>query len=252
MKKYFILILSILGISIAIKVFIFSVYIVSSVSMEPTLLIGDRILTKKILLSEDDEKKKLKHDDIMVFRPTDTLFAHQKYIKRCIGLPGDTIEIVRGQLIRNNIYLEKLNEIYRIEQKDISNESDYRVSFLKNMIFPENNMINYTILNFGPLIIPKKGMKISLTHENKILYWCVIPQYTGNYTNVNSSGLSQNHVYCVEKDYYFVMGDNYFNSEDSRYWGFLPEENIIGKTTRILYSKGSRGFRWDRVFRRIQ
>jgi len=221
--------------------------------MEPTLLIGDRILTKKISLSENDGKKrKIEHDDIIVFRPTDTIVAHQKYIKRCIGLPGDTIEIIRGQLIRNSIYLEKLNEIYRIEQKDISNESDFRVSFLKNMIFPENNMINYTILNFGPLVIPKKGMKISLTRENKILYRCVIPQYAGNYTNVNSSVLSQDDIYCVKKDYYFVMGDNYFNSEDSRYWGFLPEENIIGKATRILWSWGYRGFRWERVLRKVR
>ena len=252
MKKYCILILSILGISIAIKILIFSVYIVSSGSMEPTLFIGDRILTKKLSISKNGKtKSKIRHEDIIVFRPLDTLVPKQKYIKRCIGLPGDTIEIVRGQLIINGRYVKKLNKVYKVEQKDIIDESDFRLDFLKDVIFPRNSKIKYTILNFGPLIIPKKGMDIPLNRKNKMLYNSIITENSLHFTNCPSSEDIKDTILCIKKDYFFVMGDNYFNSKDSRYWGFLPEENIIGKTTRVLYSKGSRGFRWARVFRRV-
>lgn len=253
MKKQFIIFLLIIGVSIILKAFVFSVYFVISGSMEPTLLVGDKVLIKKIFLSDNDiVKPKVNPGDIIVFNPFDSIaLGKNKYIKRIVGMPGDTVEIINGLLKRNGSYEKKLNLIYRKTRHNLSDESDYRIQFLKDVIFPGNKKINYSILNFGPIVIPKKGMTISLSHENKILYKSVIPQYSGNYMKKNSYGLFQNDIYCVEKNYYFVMGDNYFNSKDSRYWGFLPEENIIGKTTRVLYSKGSRGFRWDRVFRRV-
>ncbi len=252
MKKYFILILSVYGISFTIRIFIFSIYNVSSSSMEPTLFVGDRILTKKTSISNDNERKrKIKHDEIIVFRPPDTSYAHGKYIKRCIGLPGDTIEIVRGQLIRNGKYVEKLNEIYKIEQEDIIDESDNRISFLKDVIFPKNSKIKYTILNFGPLIIPKKGMYISLNLENKIFYNSIITKNSLYMTNHLNSEVLKDTIFCVKKDYYFVMGDNYFNSEDSRYWGFLPAENILGKAIVVLFNKQNGIFKLERFLIRI-
>ena len=259
MKKQFILFLFIIGISIMLKAFVFSVYYVISGSMEPTLLIGDKVLIKKIFLSDNDiVKPKINPGDIIVFKPFDAIALGDKmYIKRIAGMPGDTVEIINGLLIRNGNYEKKLNLIYRKTQHNIIDESDFRIQFLKDVIFPGNKEISYSILNFGPLVIPKKGMKISFTHENKILYKSVIPQYPGNPTGKDGSELLQNKIYCVEKDYYFVMGENYFNSKDSRYWGFLPEKNIIGKASFVLFSldpnkKGLRKIRWNRMFRKIK
>ena len=259
MKKQFILFLFIICISIILKAFVFSVYHVISGSMKPTLLIGDKVLIKKIFLSDNDiVKPKINPGDLIVFKPFDAIALGDKmYIKRIVGMPGDTVEIINGLLIRNGSYEKKINLIYRKTQQNIIDESDFRIQFLKDAIFPGNKGINYSILNFGPLVIPKKGMKISLAHENKILYKSVISQYPGNLTGKNGSELLQNRIYCVEKDYYFVMGDNYFNSKDSRYWGFLPEKNIIGKASFILFSldpnkKGLRKIRWDRMFRKIK
>ena len=259
MKKQFILFLFIIGISIILKAFVFSVYHVISGSMKPTLLIGDKVLIKKIFLSNDNiGKPKINPGDIIVFKSVDAIaLGDKKYIKRITGMPGDTVKIINGLLIRNGSYEKKLNLIYRKTRHKIIDESDFKIQFLKDVIFPGNKEINYSILNFGPLIIPKKGMKISFTHENKILYKSVITQNSGNPTDKDGSELLKNRFYCVEKDYYFVMGENYFSSKDSRYWGFLPEENIIGKASFVLFSldpnkKGLRKIRWNRMFKKIK
>lgn len=252
MKKYFIIILLTLVISIALKLFVFSVYNVSSRSMEPTLHVGDRILSIKISMSEDDEKKrKISHDDIIVFQPPKALGRHQKYIKRCVGLPGDTIEIVKSQLIRNGKYAETLNNLYKVEQKDIFDESDFRLNFLKNVIFPGDNKIKYTILNFGPLIIPKKGMSVLLNCEKKIIYNSILTENSIHTVKKPDAKMGEDTILCFKKDYYFVMGDNYFNSEDSRYWGFLPAENISGKAIFVLLNNQNGVFRMNRFLKKI-
>ncbi len=254
-KKYLILSVLIIGLAIALKTFVFSVFQVISASMGPTLLIGDRILIKKSIKSDDNNKKSgICPGEIIVFKPVDTtMLAKSKYVKRCVGKPGDTIEIINGYLKRNGKYVEKLNSIYK-KDYNITDESDYRIQFLKKkMLFPGNKAFNFTLLNFGPVIIPQKGMKIVLNPKNKILYGPVIKRERGTISGCKA--VSKQKGYCFKQNYYFVIGDNYFSSIDSRFWGFLPEENIAGRALLILYSfekkrQGLKRLRLDRLFKR--
>lgn len=115
---------------------------------------------------------------------------------------------------------------------------------------------------FGPLIVPAEGMKISLDQKNTKAYWEVIKNYEGNEDIEYSNGiLTQNgkplNEYTFKQNYYFMMGDNRHNSEDSRFWGFVPEDHIVGKPILIWMSldnsKGlfSGGIRWRRIFKLI-
>lgn len=111
---------------------------------------------------------------------------------------------------------------------------------IKRIYFPYNPQINWSFHKFGPLRIPKKGMKLILTHENYLLYGKVIRENenenifeSDNKFYINSRRVS---TYIFKLNYYFVLGDNRNNSFDSRFWGFVSEDNIEGKAILLLYS----------------
>ena len=92
---------------------------------------------------------------------------------------------------------------------------------------------NWNEDNFGPIVIPKKGMKVELNRKNISLYKKIISEYEGNKLEINPSQIKVNDIhverYTFKKDYYWMMGDNRQKSEDSRFWGFVPDDHIVGK-----------------------
>jgi signal peptidase I len=106
------------------------------------------------------------------------------------------------------------------------------------------------------LVIPAKGMTIQLNEENYILYREVINHFEKTSIAEHDGEILINGKvtasYTFKNNYYFMLGDNRHNSRDSRYWGFVPEKNIIGKASMIIFSNGDDGFRWKRFFKMIR
>ena len=155
--------------------------------------------------------------------------------------------------------LEKVKaypNVVSVEQNIDSYPPDFPDS--EKTIFPFAGDYKWTRDNFGPLWIPAKGTEVSLTVENLPLYERIITAYEGNDLQVKDGKIFINgeeaHSYTFTQDYYFMMGDNRHNSLDSRYWGFVPEDHIVGKPALIWLSiDGSKKFpkniRWRRFFK---
>ena len=122
--------------------------------------------------------------------------------------------------------------------------------------FPNYSSYNWTQDNFGPLYIPQKGATIDLTTENLPLYRRIIEKYEGHKLEVTDGQIfidgEKRDNYTFAMDYYWMMGDNRHNSADSRFWGFVPEDHIVGKASFIAFSMGEEGIRWNRLFRKIR
>ena len=125
-------------------------------------------------------------------------------------------------------------------------------------IYPLNGNMGWTRDNYGPIWIPKKGATINLTMDNIAIYERPISVYEGNNLEVKGGKIYINGKpatkYTFKMDYYWMMGDNRHNSLDSRYWGFVPEDHIVGKPIFIWWSHdpdhaGFSGIRWSRLFR---
>ena len=125
-------------------------------------------------------------------------------------------------------------------------------------IFPFDSDYKWTRDNFGPLWIPEKGVTVTLTLDNLPLYERIITAYEGNSLEVRDGKIYVNgeeaQSYTFSQDYYFMMGDNRHNSLDSRYWGFVPEDHIVGKPALIWLSidgnkKFPKNIRWRRFFK---
>jgi signal peptidase I len=139
--------------------------------------------------------------------------------------------------------------VRRFSKKNVPNEA----------FFPNKIPFDWNEDNFGPLVIPKKGMTVNLNKENLTLYKKIIAEYEANDLETSPSEIRINgnptDQYTFKKDYYWMMGDNRHKSEDSRFWGFVPDDHIVGKPIFIWFSiKGINdgiknwSIRWDRVF----
>ena len=127
-----------------------------------------------------------------------------------------------------------------------------------NDLYPRNGNTHWTRDNYGPIWIPKKGASVDLSLDNIAIYERPIRIYEGNDLQVHDGKIFINgeeaSSYTFKMDYYWMMGDNRHNSADSRYWGFVPEDHIVGKPIFIWWSSdpdrhGFSGIRWNRLFR---
>src|SRR5258706_1792481 len=302
-----------------IRTFFIEAYTIPTPSMEKSLLVGDFLFVSKISYGARIQNTplsfpfahhtmpliggksylewikigyhrlpglgKIKNNDVVVFnwpaenmgRPVD---KKENYIKRCIGISGDTLQIMDAIVYINNkiVSLPPRSQFtYRIktdgsgfnpaalEKIDVSEggptsssgdfaftltpeavdkmKQMYNVKSVEPLTYPKDNdqpdiypydkLHHWNVDNFGPVYIPKKGATISLTPENTSLYKKIITDYEHHSLTMNDSVIlidgKPATSYTFEMDYYFMMGDNRHNSSDSRYWGFVPEDHIVGK-----------------------
>jgi signal peptidase I len=238
----------------------------------------------------------------VIYRPVD---RRDNYVKRCIGIPGDTVLIkagvlyVNGKIVSDNgsqqtTYVVGTNgttinpkaferlSISKSDQSMVSGSAYYlpltkgnaeTISKFPNVtevsqvvarageyaphIFPYNPVFGWNEDNYGPIWMPVKGSTIQLDTANLCLYERIIDVYEANDLRVEGSSIYINNVpatsYTFKMDYYWMMGDNRHNSADSRYWGFVPEDHIVGTPKFIWLSldkeaKGLKSIRWNRMF----
>lgn len=243
----------------------------------------------------------------IIFRPVD---KRENFVKRCIGLPGDTLLITHSSVYINNLpfsdpdnaqfnYYVRTNgqriendklaglEITVSDQLNDPNEASYvfsltrgqasdirnisnvaKVTRLENTnrnlaylsYFPYDPKFSWNEDNYGLLVIPRKGMSVDLTLENLTLYRRIIEAYEKNKLDIKDSIIYVNNKpvssYTFSMNYYFMMGDNRHNSADSRIWGFVPEDHIVGKAVLVWLSidknkKSFKKIRWNRMFKKI-
>lgn len=266
---------------ILLQIFCFASFHIPSDSMEPTLKVGDNIIVNKLTMGArlfnvatalNKEEiticrlpsiGKVKRNDVLVFnfpysrQPTDniTFDIMKYYVKRCIALPGDTLEIKDGFF-----KIRGLNESYgnADSQKYISTLSEENSNGVAFRTYPWNEVIKWTVRNFGPLSVPAKKQIMKMDSINFILYHRLISwEQKKKLTVVDDVvylGDSIIHSYQFKENYYFMAGDKLDNSQDSRYWGLLPESYIVGKASFVWKSKDpvTGKMRWERIFKKIK
>lgn len=263
----------------------------------------------------------------IVYRPVD---RRENYVKRCIGMPGDSLQIISNQTYINGeilptpktaqfdyfvettggLWSEKQFKALDVSYDDynrallnghneaanlfnmigieLNDEGSYNPVYMIPLteeaiqtikksgwarsihiqsdafgggdIYPYGYYTGWTRDNFGPIWIPKKGETIVLNELNLALYSHCIVNYEGNTLTKNEREIYINGVpsnsYTFKYDYYFMMGDNRHRSADSRSWGFVPEDHIVGKPILIWLSLDkdkslfNGGIRWNRIFRK--
>lgn len=299
--------------------FFFQTAGIPTASMRQTLLEGDRIYVNKLAYGARIPMTPLsfpgsgslyvewislpymrlpgfsevKRNDVIVFNlpennelPVD---QRREYVKRCIGLPGDSVRIIAGKVFVNGEKADSVeNLLYSYTMVTNGNPVDTAITsqldgfshsmfvdintfqvflseknadslrHVKNVtavkknrcdslyyhpsFFPNSPLVKWNLDFFGPLYVPKEGDSIVLNQRNLALYKKLIEVDERNELSVKNDSVFINkqftRTYVFKMDYYFVLGDNRYNSIDSRYWGLVPEDHLIGKASYIISSDG--------------
>ncbi|MBN2572052.1 MAG: signal peptidase I [Ignavibacteriales bacterium] len=279
-KRFLKILLYTILIAIFVKCFFIEAYKIPSESMENSLIPGDYIFVNKFIYGASSPKyipftnikipyftlpaiEEPKVGDVLVFefpgyRDEFKPEKEQKFVKRCVACPNDTIQIINKIIYVNS---EKLDpSFYQI----VDSTKSYDFKYIEVKIFPKG--LEWNRNNYGPFVVPGKGTKIIFNTSTVELWRTMIEREIGeNAVSIDERGVKifNEYVdqYTFKKDYYFVMGDNFDNSYDSRYWGLVPREKIIGKATLIYWSKDPEkdnildffsSIRWERVLKSIK
>ena len=267
--------------------------------------------------------QKIKQNDIVVFSwPVDTVEQFFKrtnrrirkpidkksnYVKRCVGIPGDSLEIRDGYVYINGeknelpdrarlqffyeadtdgkaLSVKSLKSRYHVREGGRLQDGNYILNLsdedaqlisknptVKSLnkrlsikgqgeaVFPSVNSLNWNKDNFGPVYIPEEGKTVALNMQSLPFYKQIIVEYEKNSLRVDNGLIYLNDssdptdTYTFKQNYYWMMGDNRHNSEDSRYWGYVPYDHVVGKPVFVWFSWNSDGkgldkVRWERLF----
>jgi signal peptidase I len=251
--------------------------------------------------------REVERNDIVVFNyPIDIAPISRKtnYIKRCVGISGDTLALRNKSLFVNGdtaLYTNTMQMNYMVKVKNrmrlraskvqraggqllgAQNSDSYvinatqpvaerisefsEVDSLYKFVLPKQfNEFSRRDFSFSrgfnnhdhmpPVIVPFKGQEIMLTDENWPIYRNIIVRYEENEVQRKNGSFiingEETDTYTIQKDYYFMMGDNRDDSEDSRFWGFVPDDHIIGRASMVYFSWDQNMIpRFERIFKLI-
>ena len=266
---------------IVLQVFVFSSYHIPSDSMEPTLSSGDYIWVDKTYMGarlfdlnaaaehrpfsvhRTWGRSRLKVGDVAVFnypypqtRDSVGFDLMKYYVKRCMGTPGDSLEIVEGYYKINGTFLTGLPTYAKQKQDSLHHVfcwGEKKIKGVSIKAFPKKKEFGWTIVDFGPLYIPQKGDVLPIDRRHFLLYKTLIEweqgkklEWKDGIAYLDGKMLP---AYHFKHGYYFMGGDNVFNSVDSRYWGLVPDDFIAGKVCGIWKSKDpfTGNIRWNRI-----
>jgi len=322
--------------ALILRALVFAPYRIPTPSMEETLLVGDFLLVSKFHYGPRSPQsigvpvvgwhfknlrlpstrlpglKEIERNEIVVFNyPIDDGIPSQKtnYIKRAVGMPGDTLKVEDKELYVNHKPAEKFdtfqrlysvqpNEGLRISLERIQDAGGVPLSqrsllrpgerlrvFMSESVasqvssWPDIRSVDMIIRskdeNFNgssqfrfarglgagnpdqmrEIVVPFAGQDIRLTPDNINLYWDIISKYEDNRLEIRNNRIFINGVetndYTIKSDYYFMMGDNRDNSEDSRSWGFVPDDHIVGRAWVVYFSLDGFWPRFSRIMSSI-
>jgi signal peptidase I len=265
--------------AIVLRVFFFSAYVIPTPSMEPAIIPGDKVIVNKLIpgpriirnffslhkgekpdITRLKGTRAIRRNDVLIFNfPYSDwnrldMDMNVFYAKRCIAIPGDTFFIENGIYKVKNVN-DRLGNYERQQQISNMNPKDFRSGTYR--CFPYDDRYGWNIKDFGPLYLPRREDTLPLDTLNIALYKNLIIYETGKNISVNQGCILLNDslitAYTFRKNYYFMAGDYTPDSRDSRYWGLLPEDHIVGKVAFVWQSKDKQTEkrRWERFLKTI-